>query len=268
MTIPTPGPTRDTWEHLKAATPARIALGRAGSSLPTTEVLRFALAHAAARDAVHAELDGARLADALRGEGFDVVAVTSRAADRAAYLRRPDWGRALSDASGATLVALTGDGLNRPIRDLVIVVADGLSATAVDTHALALIGALRPSLDRIGVAIGVVAVATGARVALGDAIAQRLGAKAVLVLIGERPGLSSPDSLGAYLTFDPKPGRMDSERNCVSNIRPAGLGVEAAAFKLAWLIGEALRRELTGVALKDHSGALGAPSPMPGLDQG
>jgi ethanolamine ammonia-lyase small subunit len=131
-----------------------------------------------------------------------------------------------------------------------------------------LVRALRPLLAVAGIAIGPAVVATGARVALGDAIAGRLGAKAVLVLIGERPGLSSPDSLGAYLTFDPRPGCMDSGRNCVSNIRPEGLTVEAAAFKLAWLIGEAFRRKLTGVALKDESEALAASSQAPGLDQG
>jgi ethanolamine ammonia-lyase small subunit len=244
----------DPWRHLAAATPARIALGRAGGSLPTREVLRFSLAHAQARDAVHAGFDGARLATELRAEGFAAVEVASRAADRAAYLRRPDWGRDLSEASRT---ALATDGA---AGELVVVVADGLSARAVEAHAVPLVKALRPLLEKTGVPLRTAIVATGARVALGDAIGQMLGAKAVLVLIGERPGLSSPDSLGAYLTFDPKTGRMDSERNCVSNIRPEGLPVEAAAFKLAWLIGEAFRRRLTGVALKDESDAtLGGP---------
>jgi ethanolamine ammonia-lyase small subunit len=267
VTSPIRGPARDTWEHLKAATPARIALGRAGSSLPTCEVLRLALAHAEARDAVHAAFDSGRLADALRASGLTVVEVASRAADRAAYLRRPDWGRELSAASWTEL-DVAGADTPEAADGLVIVIADGLSATAVEAHAVALVDALRPLLERSGIAIGPATVATGARVALGDAIAERLGAKAVLVLIGERPGLSSPDSLGAYLTFEPRPGRMDSERNCVSNIRPEGLPVEAAAFKLAWLIREAFRRKLTGVGLKDESGTLGAPSPMPGLAQG
>jgi ethanolamine ammonia-lyase small subunit len=240
-------PERDPWRHLAAATPARIALGRAGGSLPTEEVLRFALAHAQARDAVHAAFDAAALAAALRAAGLAVVEVESRAVDRAAYLRRPDWGRELSGPSEAAL-----DGL-APGGDLVIVVGDGLSATAVAAHAVPLIAALRPHLAAAGIACGAAVIARGARVALGDAIAARLGAKAVLMLIGERPGLSSPDSLGAYLTFAPKPGRTDAERNCVSNIRPGGLPPAAAAFKLGWLAAEAFRRKLTGVALKDES---------------
>ncbi|MCA0320344.1 MAG: ethanolamine ammonia-lyase subunit EutC [Proteobacteria bacterium] len=240
----------DPWLHLAATTPARIALGRAGGSLPTREVLRFALAHAQARDAVHADFDSAKLAEMLRDEGLVVAEAASRAADRAAYLRRPDWGRDLSEASRT---ALTMDGAGG---ELVVVVADGLSATAVEAHAVPLVRALRPHLDRARIPLTTAVVATGARVALGDAIGQALGARAVLVLIGERPGLSSPDSLGAYLTFDPRPGRMDSERNCVSNIRPEGLPVAAAAFKLAWLTSEAFRRRLTGVALKDESAAL------------
>lgn len=249
----------DPWLHLAAATPARIALGRAGGSLPTREVLRFALAHAQARDAVHAGFDGPRLVAELHAEGLAAVEVASRAADRAAYLRRPDWGRDLSGAARSTLRANGADG------GLVVVVADGLSATAVEAHAVPLVRALRPLLGRAAIPLTTAVVATGARVALGDAIAERLGAKAVLVLIGERPGLSSPDSLGAYLTFDARPGRMDSERNCVSNIRPEGLPVEAAALKLAWLIGEAFRRRLTGVALKDESEALPTESAKPAL---
>lgn len=249
MTRPPDRSTADPWRHLAAATPARIALGRAGGSLPTREVLRFALAHAQARDAVHAGFDGERLAAELRAEGLTAVAVASRAADRAAYLRRPDWGRDLSEASKGALEADGAAG------ELVVVVADGLSATAVEAHAVPLVKALRPLLRQAGIPLGTVVVATGARVALGDAVGQALGAAAVLVLIGERPGLSAPDSLGAYLTFEARPNRMDSERNCVSNIRPEGLPVEAAAFRLAWLVGEAFRRRLTGVALKDESGA-------------
>ncbi|MBL8570638.1 MAG: ethanolamine ammonia-lyase subunit EutC [Phreatobacter sp.] len=249
----------DPWRHLTAATPARIALGRAGGSLPTREVLRFALAHARARDAVHADFDSRTLADMLRAEGLVTVDATSRAADRAAYLRRPDWGRDLSEASRAVLKPDGAAG------ELVVAVADGLSATAVEAHAVPLVKALRPLLEKMGIPLSSAVIATGARVALGDAIGQALGAQAVLVLIGERPGLSSPDSLGAYLTFDARPGRMDSERNCVSNIRPEGLPVEAAALRLGWLIGEAFRRRLTGVALKDESEALPAAPADPSL---
>lgn len=245
-------PARDPWLHLAAATPARIALGRAGGSLPTDAVLRFALAHAEARDAVHAPFEASRIAAGLRAAGLAVVEIESRATDRAVYLRRPDLGRELSETSRLTL-DLTG----RPGGDLGILVTDGLSALAVESHAPALVAALRPLMARAGIGLGPVAVARGGRVALGDAVGERLGVRAVLVLIGERPGLSSPDSLGAYLTFAPRPGRMDSERNCVSNIRPGGLAIQPAAFRIAWLAAEALRRGLTGVALKDESDRLG-----------
>lgn len=248
-------PVRDPWLHLAHATPARIALGRAGGSLPTAEVLRFALAHAEARDAVHAAFDAADLAARLRAAGLAVVEIESRATGRATYLRRPDLGRELSAGSRLAL-----DRLGRPGGDLGILVTDGLSALAIQTQAPALIAALRPLLDRAGLGPGPIVVARGGRVALGDAVGERLGVRAMLVLIGERPGLSSPDSLGAYLTWDPRPGRMDSERNCVSNIRPGGLPVDQAAFRIAWLAAEALRRGLTGVALKDESDRVGGPS--------
>ncbi|QCI65043.1 ethanolamine ammonia-lyase subunit EutC [Phreatobacter stygius] len=250
--------TRDPWSHLASRTPARIAIGRAGGSLPTSEVLAFALAHAKARDAVHATFDPERIAAGLGDLGLAAVTVESLARDRAAYLRRPDWGRALAETSRSRLAACA-----EAPGDLVIVIADGLSATAVETNALALVGALLPRLASAGIAIGPVVVATGARVALGDAVAAELGARAVLVLIGERPGLSSPDSLGAYLTFDARPGRNDAERNCVSNIRAGGLAVELAAFKLSWLAAEAFRRQLTGISLKDESDLLLAPGGAP-----
>ena len=247
---------RDPWAALAARTPARVALGRAGVSLPTTEVLRFALAHARARDAVHAPFDAAGLAAGFRAAGHMVVEVASDAPDRATYLRRPDRGRRLSQASARALGPMPGD--------LAIVVADGLSAVAVERQAPPLVAALVPRLVSIGLSLGPFVVATGARVALGDEIGARLGARAVLVLVGERPGLSSPDSLGAYLTLGPRPGRTDAERNCVSNIRPEGLGHDLAAFKLAWLVGEAFARGATGVALKDESDRLlvdGEPPP-------
>jgi len=232
----------DPWSALRRHTPARISLGRAGTSLPTTEVLRLAAAHAAARDAVHLPLDVEALRAALRAHGFEATTATSRATSRAEYLTRPDLGRQLAPAAADALQAGAGGGL-------CIVVADGLSAIAAQRHALPLLGALRDA----GVVADRLVVATQARVALGDAIGERTGAALVLVLIGERPGLSSPDSLGAYLTWQPVAGRVDSERNCVSNIRPEGLAIADAAARIAWLVREARRRRVTGIGLKDDS---------------
>jgi ethanolamine ammonia-lyase small subunit len=238
----------DPWQRLIAATPARIALGRTGDSLPTRPVLAFALAHARARDAVHAALDTAAMAAAIEALGFAAIAVESAAPDRASYLRRPDWGRGLSPRSRAAL-------LPAPC-DLAIVVADGLSATAVHRHAAPLLGALRPWIAQAGWTVGPVAIARQARVALGDEVGALLGARLVVLLVGERPGLSSPDSLGVYLTYAPAVGRRDAERNCISNIRAEGLSYELAAFRTAWLGRQALALGLTGVALKDCSDAL------------
>lgn len=251
---------RDPWTALRALTPARIALGRAGAALPTDAVLAFDLAHAQARDAVHAALDVPRLLAGLRAEGWESEILRSEAADRADYLRRPDRGRKLDPAVHAQLARRGAE-----VCDLVFVVADGLSALAVQSHALPLLRATRPLLDPAW-RLGPVCVATQARVALGDEIGAALGARLVAVLIGERPGLSAPDSLGVYLTWDPRPGRSDAERNCLSNIRPAGLAVDEAAGRLAWLLHEALRRGLTGVTLKDESkGRLPGPwSPAAG----
>jgi ethanolamine ammonia-lyase small subunit len=249
----------DPWASLGRLTPARIALGRAGSGQPTRAVLAFALAHAQARDAVHAALDVAAVAAQVQALGFATLPLASAAPDRAAYLTRPDLGRRLSAAGQATLAAHPGGPF-----DLVFVVADGLSAAAVHTQAAPLLEAMRPWIARGGWRVGPLVLATQARVALGDAVGAALKARAVVVLIGERPGLSSPDSLGAYLTFDPRPGRSDAERNCISNIRPAGLPHDEAAFKLSWLIGEALRLRLTGVALKDESDVARLAAPSPG----
>ncbi len=243
--------TADPWAHLRRLTAARIALGRAGVSLPTAEWLRFAQAHALARDAVHEPLDAEALLRGLRDAAFDAVRVESAAPDRATYLRRPDLGRRLSPRSAALLQGQRSDGI-------AVVLADGLSARATQAHALPLLLALRPRLEAQGQAIGSVAVATQARVALGDEAAALLQAPAVLLLIGERPGLSSPDSLGAYLTWAPgaaPAGRRDAERNCVSNIRPEGLALETAAHKIAWLLQAARALGATGVVLKDESDA-------------
>jgi ethanolamine ammonia-lyase small subunit len=236
--------TPDPWTALRRHTAARIALGRAGVSLPTAEWLRFGVAHAMARDAVHLPLDAQRLAGELNGQGFRTAQVDSAAPDRATYLRRPDLGRRLAPASATLLPAQAGG-------ELAVMVGDGLSAQAVQQHTVPLLQALRAQLP--AQALGCVAIARQARVALGDEVGALLQARAVLVLIGERPGLSSPDSLGAYLTWAPRPGRSDAERNCVSNIRPAGLGFDEAARKVAWLLGAAQRLGATGVALKDES---------------
>jgi ethanolamine ammonia-lyase small subunit len=235
-------PGDDPWAVLRSATRARVALGRAGDALPTARELEFRAAHAAARDAVHSPLDVDRLRADLDGE---VLVVASAAPDRATYLQRPDLGRQL--AEGTTLPA-TG-------ADLAVVLADGLSPRAVNAHGPGLAAAL---LERLpGWSVAPLVVATQARVALGDAVGAALGARAVVVLIGERPGLSSADSLGAYLTWDPRPGRVDSERNCVSNVRPPhGLSYAQAADTVATLLSGARELGASGVALKDEGPAL------------
>jgi ethanolamine ammonia-lyase small subunit len=236
------------WTELRRFTAARVALGRAGNGLPTAAHLDFQEAHARARDAVHSSLDGAALAAALAPLGLPVMRVASQAPDRRSYLLRPDLGRRLREADRDRLAAAPGAFL--------FVVADGLCATGVQAQAPALIAAALPllrraGLGRAGLAIAPIVVADQARVALGDAIGGAMGAAMVAVLIGERPGLTALDSLGLYLTFAPKPGRTDAERNCISNIRPGGLSPAQAAAKLAWLAGAALRLGETGVALKD-----------------
>jgi ethanolamine ammonia-lyase small subunit len=246
-------PAEARWASLAALTPARVALGRAGASLPTREVLALALDHARARDAVHLPFDADGVAREVAALGCDTRIVASQAGDRATYLRRPDLGRRLAAASRAALQAETARGA-----DVVIVVADGLSSAAIHAHAAPLVAALAPRLTAHGWSLGPVVIASQARVALGDEIGALLGARLALVLIGERPGLSSPDSLGGYLTFAPRLGRTDAERNCVSNIRPAGLSYDEGAHVIAWLAGEALRRGRSGVALKDESPALAA----------
>ena len=238
----------DPWFTLRRHTAARIALGRAGVSLPTAEWLRFSLAHALARDAVHLPFDTATLVAGLQHHGFETLVLESAAPDRASFLRRPDLGRRLSARSAALLPALAAGGC-----ELAIAVGDGLSALAVHTHALPLLQELRPRLEAQGQAPGPIVLVQQCRVALGDEVGALLQARAALVLIGERPGLSSPDSLGAYLTWAPRPGCSDAMRNCVSNIRPEGLDMAAAAHRIAWLLGMARRRGGSGVALKDES---------------
>jgi len=241
----------DPWAGLKAFTAARIALGRTGTSIPLREALAFKLAHAQAREAVYSGLEAERLAAELAGFSVPAMQVSSRATSRPEYLQRPDLGRQLSDASRTLLAE------QAPAEcDVVIVLADGLSATASNTHAVPLLRLLLPELRAAGLRLGPLVLAEQARVALGDEVGSLLKARLVLVLIGERPGLSAPDSLGAYFTYAPRPGLTDEARNCVSNIRPAGLPYAAAAAKLAWLLREAVRRQLSGVGLKDETEGL------------
>jgi ethanolamine ammonia-lyase small subunit len=233
---------------LRHLTPARVGLGRAGASLPTQALLEFTLDHARARDAVHAGLDISAIAAGLDALGLQTLQVSSCAQSRKDYLRRPDLGRKL-DASSQDLL---GGWHGRC--DLAVIVGDGLSPPAVNAHAVELARHLMPRLASGGIALGPVVVASGARVALGDEIGALLGARMAAMLIGERPGLSAPHSLGAYLTFAPKAGCTDAMRNCVSNIHASGLSYDEAAFKIAWLVREGLTRGVTGVALKDESG--------------
>jgi ethanolamine ammonia-lyase small subunit len=237
----------DPWQRFRRFTPARVALGRAGTSLPTAEVLRFGLAHAEARDAVHLPLDVAALEEGLRAASYRTLRVRSCAPDRATYLLRPDLGRRLTDASTTLLGKQASKGF-----DILFAVADDLSPIGVQRHALPLLQAVEPLLP-VEWSLSPVVIAEQSRVALGDEIGELLGAKIVVMLIGERPGLSSPDSLGIYLTFAPKMGCTDAQRNCISNIRPQGLTYAGAAKKLVWLLGEARRRQLSGVLLKDRS---------------
>jgi len=234
------------WDELRAHTSARIALGRVGSSLPTAEVLKFGLAHAQARDAVHRPLDFAALRSELEAHGFRCLHVASDAPDRPTYLLRPDKGRQLKAACAARLQQ------EAAAPELAMVLADGLSAIAIQRHALPLLERFRQHFDTDWANTPVVLAEQG-RVAIGDGIGEALRARLVIVLIGERPGLSSPDSLGIYLTHGPRRRLTDASRNCISNVRPAGLPYDEAADKLHWLLTEARRRELTGVGLKDET---------------
>jgi ethanolamine ammonia-lyase small subunit len=230
---------------LRLFTPARVALGRSGHSLPTVELLRFQLDHARARDAVYCELDPAAIA-------LPHVLLRSTARDRATYLRRPDLGRKLHADSRAQLTARVTPG----DYDAAIVIADGLSAPAIHHHAVPLLEALLPRLTDF--CLAPLTVVLQGRVAIGDEIGEALDARLVVVLIGERPGLTSPDSLGIYLTWDPRPGRTDAQRNCISNVRTEGIGYALAAHKLHFLMCAARTRRLSGVELKEDA-PLGLP---------
>lgn len=242
--------TANPWSVLRRHTPARIGLGRSGISQPTAPQLDFQLAHAQARDAVHRPLDHEAVDAAVRALGLPTLALHSAATDRHVYLQRPDLGRRLDEASAALLASAASAADEQA--DLALIVADGLSALAIERHAAPFIAELRRVLARDW-RWAPVAIVRQARVAIGDPIGQALGARLAVVLIGERPGLSSPDSMGVYITWGPRHGRTDAERNCISNVRPEGLPLAAAAARLAWLMGEARSRQLTGVELKDDS---------------
>jgi ethanolamine ammonia-lyase small subunit len=289
--------TANPWQSLRRFTAARIALGRSGVSQPTAPQLAFQLAHARARDAVHLALDAAALADALQAaSGLPCVTLHSAAASRDIYLQRPDLGRRLDDASrlalqqtaparqsppppspaptqitpsqppSQTTPAQPAPAQSAPASggyDLAFVIADGLSALAIEQNAAPFLKILIARLAADGWSLAPLTIVEQGRVAVGDEVGEMLGARAVVVLIGERPGLSSPDSMGLYLTWAPKPGLTDASRNCISNVRPAGLTYGDAAFKLHYLLSESRKRQLSGVALKDETAtdhnALDAP---------
>jgi len=242
----------DPWRELTRFTQARIGLGRAGSSLPTRALLDFQLAHARARDAVHDDLDVDLLLRQLRERGLEPCVLHSAAPDRQTYIQRPDLGRILDDTSATSLRS------HQPASyDGVFIIADGLSARAIERHAAALLDHVLPMLRDDSWRLAPVCIVGQGRVAIGDEIGALLGARLSVILIGERPGLTSPDSLGVYLTWDPSPGRTNAQRNCISNVRPQGLGYGLAARKLLYLMTAARQRGLSGVALKDESPMLG-----------
>ncbi len=235
-------------QRLRDFTAARVALGRVGAGLPTQAHLRFQHDHALARDAVHSVLDTETLLTELQSRGLTAFTLHSAAADRRIYLQRPDLGRRLNDTSRTQLAQLSPQEI-----DVTFVLADGLSATAIHRNALPLLDALLPLLKAEALKIGPVAVVSQARVAVGDEIGAAMGASLVVMLIGERPGLSAPDSMGVYLTWHPRPGTTDAERNCLSNIRNGGLPYDIAAARLCYLLTESRHRRLSGIALKEDA---------------
>ena len=242
---------QNPWLELRRLTPARIALGRTGTSMPTSAQLDFQLAHAQARDAVHLPFDHAAISAQLDQRARQSLLLRSAATDRHSYLQRPDLGRKLSDESAQSLREHAQ--ANPGGVDLVIVVADGLSALAVHRHTLPFLERMEEQIQAEGWSVSPVILVEQGRVAVGDEIGELLGAKMVVILIGERPGLSSPDSLGLYFTYNPKVGLTDAYRNCISNVRLEGLSYGMAAHRLLYLMREACRRQLSGVNLKDEA---------------
>ncbi len=252
--LPATDPARDSWASLRRYTSARIALGRTGGSQRMDTVLDFRLSHARARDAVMAPFDLDGLTARLNAAGFPTTAITTAVADKKTYLVRPDLGRRLSDESRAEL---TTKAAGWGARDLVIIVSDGLAAQAAERHAVETITLLAESLTAAGWTLHPILLAPYGRVKLQDEVGELLGARHALMLLGERPGLGMPDSLGAYLTHQPRSTCTDADRNCVSNIRPEGLPPALAAKKLAHLLIESARLGLSGVALKDTQSSAG-----------
>lgn len=240
----------DPWEKLKQFTDARIALGRAGCSIPTQAMLEFQLAHAQARDAVYQALDVELLQKACTNMNLASLHVQSQASDKEIYLKRPDLGRLLNGDSKQTLIDYRQN--NTDEYDVCIVVGDGLSALAIEENAVAFIQSLNEQIKHEAWTLAPIMIATGSRVALGDQVAEILKAKMLVMLIGERPGLSSPDSMGIYYTWDAKTGYLDSKRNCISNVRPAGLPITVATQRLMNLMRNSKKLGLSGVNLKDE----------------
>ncbi|WP_343586587.1 ethanolamine ammonia-lyase subunit EutC [Herbaspirillum sp.] len=248
--------TSNPWDALRRFTEARIALGRAGVSLPTQPQLAFQLAHAQARDAVHLALDAQELRTQLEAcdicRADEVQEVHSAASNRLLYLQRPDLGRQLSGQSRQYLQERFDTAAGRAY-DVALVIADGLSSLAIARNAAPFLAELKRRIAPEGWKLAPPVIVHQGRVAVADEVGELLGAKLVVILIGERPGLSSPDSMGLYLTWMPARGLTDASRNCISNVRPAGLSYAEAAYKLHYLMAEAHRRGLSGVALKDET---------------
>lgn len=243
----------DAWTALRRFTGARIALGRCGHSLPTQELLNFQLAHAQARDAVHASMDVQAFAAAIgQITGEEAVCVETLARSRREYIMRPDLGRQLTQNSRSLLEGMRGT------HDICLLVVDGLSATAIERNIVPFLQTLVPELRSHGFSLAPVCIVQQGRVAIGDEVGSALGSRLSVVCIGERPGLSSPDSMGIYLTYAPRPGTTDERRNCISNVRPEGLSASTAAARLLYLVRQALRLQISGVQLKDDRPA-GAP---------
>lgn len=243
--------TENPWRQLRRYTDARIAQGRSGVSLPTKALLEFQMDHASARDAVHIALKTEALAEQLKSAGYDAITLHSRAADRTEYLQRPDLGRRLDLRSVEQLEEYRQQ--HPESASVAVVIADGLSSMAVQSHAMAMTQAVLSRLENRGLKSAPVTIVSQGRVAVGDEVGELLGVELLILLVGERPGLSSPDSLGIYFTFRPQVGLTDARRNCISNVRPAGMSIAAATDKLIWLIDESQRLQCSGVGLKDQS---------------
>ncbi|MDF9797291.1 ethanolamine ammonia-lyase small subunit [Catalinimonas alkaloidigena] len=235
----------DFWQNLRQHTGARIALGKAGSSISTEELLKFQLAHAQARDAVHTSFNRTELIKELKLIHHEAIELNTLAKDRQSYLLRPDWGKVLNDESKAKVRS------NASQYDISLIIGDGLSAQAIHRHIPPLFKILIPKLRKLNFSLAPISLVKHARVAISDEIGEALKCRMSIIFIGERPGLSSADSLGIYLTYSPVVGNTDEKRNCISNVRPEGMPYIMAAEKLTYLINESIRKKISGVQLKD-----------------